>query len=413
MINLELLRESPEHIIAAIKKKDPLYDGYLLYDLDASVRALRTEIDLLRHDKNEIAKQAQHGITQELRERSLRLGKELKEKEEQLKEVEGAFNKLYLYCPNIPLNDVPEGNKEANVVIKEVGKKALFNFEVKNHVELGAQLGWFDFEAAAKMSASNFAFYKGQSVYLMYALTMFMLKNNIKHGFSPVIPPYLINEESLVAASNFPRFKDQVYEVSQDALYLTPTAEVNLANIYRNHIFALNELPVRMTAWTSCFRREAGNYGAAERGLIRIHQFEKVELYTICEPATSAQELERMLVCAEDILNQLGLHYRISLLAGQDCSFASAKTYDIEVWMPGQNKYMEVSSCSNCEDFQARRGMMRFRTQPNSKTQFVHTLNGSSLALPRLIVAIMETFQQRDGSVAIPDVLKKEALFVP
>jgi seryl-tRNA synthetase len=246
----------------------------------------------------------------------------------------------------------------------------------------------------------------------MYALTMMMLKNNIKHGFEPVLPPYLVNEQSLIVSSNLPKFQDQIYSIPEDKLYLTPTAEVNLANMYRDKILAATELPIRMTAWTSCFRREAGGYGANERGLIRIHQFEKVELFSICEPDHANKEQERMLACAEDILQQLGLHYRVSLLAAQDCSFASAKTYDLEVWLPGQGTYYEVSSISNCTDFQARRGLIRYKRSADSKSELVATLNGSSLALSRLFVALLEVYQNPDGSVHIPEVLKKEALFV-
>jgi len=232
----------------------------------------------------------------------------------------------------------------------------------------------------------------------------------VAHGFEPVLPSALINEKSLEVSGNFPKFKDQVY-ATNDGLYLIPTSEVCLANMYRDHIFTPEDLPIRMTAWTSCFRREAGGYGANERGLIRIHQFEKVELVTLCEPEKSAQELERMLACAEDILQKLGLHYRVSLLAAQDTSFQSAKTYDIEVWLPGQKEYYEVSSVSNCTDFQARRGMIRYKKSSDKKTILVHTLNGSSLALPRLMVALMETYQQPDGSIKLPDVLKQISLF--
>lgn len=305
---------------------------------------------------------------------------------------------------------MPVGGKESNKVVSEVGKKPTFAFELKNHVELGASLGWFDFEDAARMTGSQFVVYKEPAVRLMYALTMFMMKNNIKHGYQPILPPYLVNEKSLVVASNFPKFKDQVYAVPADNLFLIPTAEVNLANMYRDQILSASQLPLSMTAWTSCFRREAGGYGAHERGLIRIHQFEKVELFTICDPENSAQELDRMVACAESILKALGLTYRVSLLATQDCSFPSAKTYDIEVWMPGQKAYYEVSSCSNCTDFQARRGAIRYRPSSISKPSLVHTLNGSSLALPRLMVALMETYQQADGSIHIPDILRNEGI---
>lgn len=406
MIDMNLLLKSPERIGNRLTQKEPTFDLQRLLELDAKLRAIRTVVEALRHEKNELAKQAQAGITDQIRGRSKQIGTELKEKQIELDTIEAQFHELAMHCPNIPMDDVPSGNKESNQVVKTVGVKPVFNFPVKNHVELGQSLGWFDFESATRIAGSNFALYKGEAVMLLYNLTMLMLRNNIKHGFTPVLPSALVNETSLEVASNFPKFKDQVYAVTADGLYLTPTSEVNLANMYRDHIFKVEELPVRMTAWTSCFRREAGTYGASERGLIRIHQFEKVELYTICEPEHSAAEQDRMLACAEDILQQLGLHYRISLLAGQDCSFASAKTYDIEVWLPGQNSYYEVSSISNCTDFQARRGMIRYKTDHAGKTHLVHTLNGSSLALPRLMVALMEVYQRADGSIALPDILK-------
>lgn len=411
MIDLALLRDEPDLIIGLLKKKEPSFDAQTLFDLDHEVRKLRTIVEDLRQKKNELVKLGKSGITQEIKEQSIALSKELKVKEDELETIEKSFNQLYLSCPNIPQADLPLGAKEANKVVKVYGQKPDFNFPIKNHVDLGQALGWFDFEAASRITGSNFALYKKDSVKMLYALTMLMLKNNMKHGFEPVLPSTIVNGKSLEVASNFPKFKDQVYAMPADDLYLTPTAEVNLANLYRDHILMSDALPIRMTSWTSCFRREAGTYGSQERGLIRIHQFEKVELYTICEPKDSQDEQDRMVACAEDILQQLGLHYRISLLAMQDCSFPSAKTYDIEVWLPGQNAYYEVSSVSNCTDFQARRGMIRFKKKVDDKSQLTHTLNGSSLALPRLMVAIMEVYQQADGSVAIPEVLKKEALF--
>jgi seryl-tRNA synthetase len=411
MIDLGLLREQPEKIIALIKKKEPSFDAQGLAHLDNQQRSLRTEVESLRAEKNELARQGKSGITPELRERSIHISKQLKEKEALLEEVDVRFKELYLSCPNLIFDDVPAGNKESNTVVKEYGAKKSYDFHVKNHVELGNALGWFDFNAAVTMTGSNFVLYKGDAVRYMYALTMFMLKNNIKHGFDPVIPPYMVNEHSLEVSGNFPKFRDQVYAMPADGLYMSPTSEVNLASMYRDHIFMTQDLPIRMTAWSSCFRREAGGYGSTERGLIRIHQFEKVELYTICTPENSKDEQDRMIASAEDILQQLGLHYRISLLAAQDCSFQSAKTYDVEVWLPGQKAYYEVSSISNCTDFQARRGLLRFKITPESKTELVNTLNGSSLALPRLMVALMETYQQADGSIAMPEILKKEGIF--
>lgn len=406
MIDLNLLRENPKLVIDLTNKKDPNFNINELIDLDVKVRQLKINIDDLRNQKNKLADQAKSGVTDEIRENSAKIKEELKEKEGQLIFLDKKFTDLYLRCPNIISQDVPEGNKEENVVVKIVGKKPEFNFTPRNHVELGKINNWFDFEAAARMTGSNFALYKGEAVKLVYNLMIFMLNNNIKHGFNPVLPPYLVNEKALRNASNFPRFQDEVYAISEDKLYLTPTSEVNLTNIYADQILSSDQLPINMTSWTSCFRREAGNYGAHERGLIRIHQFEKCELYTICDPKDSDKEQKRMLDSAESILNQLGLHYRISLLAAQDCSFASSKTYDIEVWMPGQNVYKEVSSISNCTDFQSRRSEIRFRSTSSSKPTLVHTLNGSSLALPRLMVALMETYQKENGSIELPATLK-------
>ncbi len=411
MIDLALLREYPDVVIALLKKKDPSYDTQALFDVDEQLRLLRQEVESLRHQRNELAAQGQAGVTPELREQSKTIGAALKEQGKKLEELEVQFQQLYLRCPNVPEKDLPAGNKESNVVHKMVGEQPKFSFPVKNHVELGEALGWFDFQAAAAMTGSNFALYRGDAVRMLYALTMMMFKNNVDHGYEPIIPPYLVTEEALTVASNFPKFKDQVYSIPEDGLYLIPTSEVSLTNLYRDKILNAQDLPLRMTSWTSCFRREAGGYGANERGLIRIHQFEKLELYTICEPEKSFDELDRMIACAESILKKLDLHYRISLLAAQDCSFPSAKTFDIEVWMPGQKAYYEVSSCSNCTDFQSRRGKIRYKVKSDDKAQLVHTLNASSLALPRLMVALMETYQQADGTIALPEILKRETVF--
>lgn len=407
MIDLSLLREQADHVRALCLKKDPSFAIDRLIELDRDRRALSSALDSLRAQKNELAKQARGGITQQIKDESNELSQQIQQKEDLYASVDQAFNDLYLRCPNLLDLSVPSGNKESNKVIKTVGQLPTFDFAVKNHVELGKINDWFDFEAGVVMTGAGFPFYKTNAARVMYALTMYMLENNARFGYTPVIPPYLVNEKSLTCASNFPRFKDQVYAVTEDNLFLTPTAEVNLTNLYRDHIFASEELPVRMTAWTSCFRREAGGYGATERGLIRIHQFEKCELYAIVRPEDAMTELDRMVSCAESILQGLGLHYQISLLAAQDASFASAKTFDIEVWLPGQQEYKEVSSCSNCTDFQARRAHIRYRKTAGAKPELVNTLNASSLALPRLMVAIMETYQQPNGEIALPDVLKK------
>src|SRR4030095_8150064 len=397
MIDLTLLRENPDRIITALSKKDPHYDIALLIALDKKLRLIKSEVEALRCSKNELAKQGRSGITPELREQSVAMNSQLKEKEIVLEQLEKEFNEHYLACPNILLDEVPAGNKEENIEVSVCGEKPTFSFAPQNHLDLGEKLGWLDFQTAAKIGGASLALYKGEGVALLFSLAMFMLKHNRKHGFNFVLPSLFVNETSLETTGNFPKFKDQVFAVPSDDLFLTPTSEVNLTNMYRDHIFAGIDLPMRMTAFTSCFRREGGAYGSSERGLIRMRQFEKVEIVSTCAPENSEQEHQRMLACAEGILQALGLHYRVMLLAGQDASWASAKTYDLEVWLPGQNEYKEVSSVSNCTDFQARRGQIRFKDRPDSKTRFVHTLNGSSLALPRLMVALMETYQQADG----------------
>lgn len=411
MIDLTLLRENPERVIAALSKKDPYYDVTKLIALDKELRTIKSEVEQLRCSKNELAKQGKSGVTPELRERSIVLNNQLKEKEQTLEALEHTFTEQYLACPNLLLDEVPAGNKEENVVVSMFGEKPTFSFTPQNHLDLGEKLGWLDFETAAKIGGASLALYKGEGVSLLFSLVMFMLKHNRKHGFNFVLPSVFVNEKSLETTGNFPKFRDQVFAVPSDDLFLTPTSEVNLTNMYRDHIFAGSDLPKRMTAFTSCFRREGGAYGSSERGLIRMRQFEKVEIVSMCDPNKSEEEHQRMLACAEGILQALGLHYRVMLLAGQDASWASAKTYDLEVWCPGQGEYKEVSSISNCTDFQARRGMIRFKEKVDSKTQLVHTLNGSSLALPRLMVALMETYQQADGTIQIPEILKKEGLF--
>lgn len=411
MINRALLRtDIVLQVKKAILKKDPSFDFDRLVFLDEQVCKKKTDIELLQKQKNECIELSKKGVTDGLKAESVRLATIIEKEEKAFELLHEQFQELYLKTPNIPDESVPSGNKESNRVVKEWGLQPSFNFAIKHHLDLGISLGWFDFQSAAKMTGANFALYKNDAVRLIYALGMFMLKNNTKHGFQPILPPALVNEESLKVSGNFPKFKDQVFTMPEDNLFLSPTSEVNLTNMYRNQIVDLQDLPIRMTAFTSCFRREAGAYGSVERGLIRMHQFEKVELYTMCKPENSMQELDSMIACAESILQSLGLCYRVSLLAAQDCSFQSAKTYDIEVWFPFQKMYMEVSSASNCTDFQARRGMIRMKKE-GSKPELVHTLNASSLALPRLMVALMETYQQADGTIQLPDVLGIESIF--
>ncbi|MGA9530509.1 MAG: serine--tRNA ligase [Candidatus Babeliales bacterium] len=411
MINLHLLREKFSYYKERINAKDPSYDVDLLLHYDTMLRSLQQDVEQLRSAKNALAEQGKRGITEELRQRSLQTGKELEEKEAMLREIKQQHTLLYLFCPNIPEEEVPLGDKTDNQVVKMFGEKPTFSFEPKHHVELVKQSGWVDFDAGVQLAGAQFVVYHEEAASLLYTLALWMLRHNRDHGYTVALPPAVVNETTLTMTGNLPKFEEQLYRMERDNMYMIPTAEVGLASLYRNTLFETSELPVRKTAWTSCFRREAGGYGAHERGLIRIHQFEKVELFTFCTPEQAAQEHERMIACAESILQKLGLHYRVSLLAAQDCSFASAKTYDIEVWLPGQKEYYEVASCSNCTDFQARRGSIRYRAHAREKSSFVYTLNASSLALPRLMVALIETYQQKDGTIQWPDVLIRERVW--
>lgn len=408
MIDKALFRHDPVGVAGRIKKKDPQFPVEKLFSLDQQVRELLVLVESLRKEKNDLAQQAKSGVTDAVRTQSIEIGKKLKTVEHDLEHAQQQLDALELSCPNLPFEDLPDGGKESNKVVRTWGEKPTFTFEPKHHLEVVQNYNWIDLNAAVKTTGSNFVVYRGDAAKLVYALAMFMVKHNSKHGYEVVVPPALVNEQTLTVSGNFPKFKDQVYAVQEDQLFTIPTSEVALANLYRDEILSAEQLPIKMTSWTSCFRREAGNYGATERGLIRIHQFEKVELFAITQPEESQAELEKMVACAESILQKLGLHYRVSLLAAQDCSFQSAKTYDIEVWLPGQKEYYEVSSASNCTDFQARRGKIRYRAKAGEKPQLVHTLNASSLALPRLMVALIETYQKPDGTVEFPEVLKKE-----
>ena len=408
MIDLVHLRNNQEAVRQALHKKEPSFDVDALIEKDRCVRELLLAVEEQRKIKNDLAKEAsKSGMTSSLREQSLKIGEQLKKLEAELKEEETAFNKLYLACPNVPDQDLPEGNKESNFVAKEWGTKREFGFEPKHHMQLNETAHWFDLDVAARMSGGQFVLYLPEGAKIIYALTQMMLRNNVKHGFSVIVPPVLVRDQALYNSGNLPKFEGDFYRMEADGLCLIPTAEVSLTNMYAQEILSVEQLPVRHTAWTSCFRREAGGYGASERGLIRIHQFEKVELYSVCKPENSQQELDLIVSCAEKLLQDLELPYQITLLAGQDCSFSSARTYDVEVWLPGQKRFYEVSSCSNCTDFQARRSGIRYRATKDAKPQLVHTLNGSSLALPRLMVALMENFQEADGTISLPAKLKE------
>ena len=333
---------------------------------------------------------------------------EIKGLEEKLKEIEEEIRKVLLAIPNVPHDSVPEGqSSEQNVEVREFGKKPKFSYPIKAHWEIGKKLGILDFEKAAKITGSRFAVYFGAGAKLERALINFMLDLHTgEKDYQEVIPPFIANERSLTGTGNLPRFENDLFKLRGYHWYLIPTAEVPLTNLYQDEILRAESLPKRYVAYTPCFRREAGSYGKDIRGLIRQHQFNKVELMSFTLPEKSYEELEKMTLDAEEVLKRLGLHYRVVVLCTADLGFSGAKTYDLELWMPFQKKYMEISSCTNCEDFQARRANIRFKREGKSKTEFVHTLNGSGVALGRTVSAILESYQNEDGTVTIPEALR-------
>ncbi len=385
-----------------------------LVELDRERRALIREVDELRTRRNQVSREiaglkasGKHEEAEQRIAESQELGGRLKSLEARRRELEEAFEKAWLLIPNIPHETVPVGPDEtANVVVRTWGEPTTFDFEPRPHWELGELLGILDFDSARNMSGSRFVTYRGLGARLERALIQFFLDvHTQEHGYTEIFPPILVREEALVASGHLPKFREEMYHMPADDLYLIPTAEASLANLHRDQILDEQQLPLHYTAYTPCFRREAGAYGKDVRGMIRVHQFNKVELFKFTLPEQSYEELERMLQHAETILQRLGIPYRVVALSTGDLGFAAAKTYDIEAWAPGQKRWLEVSSVSNTEAFQARRARTRVR-RADGTVEYVHTLNGSGLATPRTFIALLENFQQPDGSVIIPDVLR-------
>jgi seryl-tRNA synthetase len=332
----------------------------------------------------------------------------IRQGEEPLAEIEARFEKLMLTMPNLPEPSVPAGRSAAeNREVRRWRDPPQFDFPAKNHWDIGEELGILDFTRAAKIAGARFALYKDAGARLERALINFMLDlHTQKHGYREVLPPFLVNRDAMTGTGQLPKFEEDLFRVSEPDFFLIPTAEVPVTNIHREEMLEREQLPIRYVAYTPCFRREAGSYGQDVRGLIRQHQFNKVELVKFTEPEHSYDELEKLVADAETVLQLLQLPYRVVELCTGDLSFAAAKTYDLEVWLPGQSTYREISSCSNFEDFQARRAQIRYRKETKGKPIFVHTLNGSGLAVGRTLVAVLENYQQKDGSVVIPEVLR-------
>lgn len=413
MLDLELLRKNPEFVKErlGLRREDypRLVDEALR--LDEERRSILRELEALRAERNALSKEI--GRRKSKGEQTAELEgkvKEIKEKieglEAQLSKVEEQLKGVMLSIPNIPHQSVPVGKDETeNVEVRRWGVRRDFDFEPKAHYEIGEALGILDFEGGASLSGSRFTVMWGWGAKLERALINFMLDFHTSKGYKEVWVPHLVKPEILEGTGQLPKFEEDLYLCERDGLYLIPTAEVPLTNLFRDTILEEKDLPIYLTAYTPCYRREAGAYGKDIRGIIRQHQFDKVELVKIVHPDTSDQELERLTADAEEILKLLGLPYRVVALCTGDLGFASAKTYDIEVWFPSQNKYREISSCSNCTDFQARRMNTRFKDSEGRK-RFVHTLNGSGLAVGRTLAAILENYQQKDGSVIVPEVLR-------
>jgi seryl-tRNA synthetase len=415
MLDVQLIRDHPDMVRAALQKR---YDDPSIVDevvaLDAQWRELLQTVESLRSERNRVSKEIGRMRDQDERQARIEEMREVNRRlsglEETLRELDTALSDALSWLPNIPDASVPVGPDEgSNVEIRQWGEVRDFaaeGFEPIPHWDLGSELGILDFERGVRLSGSRFYLLKGAGARLQRALIFWMLDVHTReNGFDEIYLPFVIKREMLFGAGQLPKFEDNLYHDVEDDLWLVPTAEVALTNVHRDEILDADDLPRYYVAYTPCFRREKMSAGRDVRGIKRGHQFDKVEMYKFVSPESSYDELALMLAVGEDLLKRLGLRYRVLELCSGDISFAAAKGYDLEIWAPGQKEWLEVSSCSNCTDFQARRANVRYRPGPDAKPEFVHTLNGSGLALPRVMIGIMETYQQADGSVRVPEVL--------
>jgi seryl-tRNA synthetase len=413
MLDVKFVRENIELVRQMLKNRQSDLDLQPLLELDEVRRRILVDVEQKKHRRNvaseEISrlkkeKKDASNLVEEMRE----LGQEIKVLDERLDEVEQKFRDFLLIIPNVPDSSVPVGiDEKDNREILVWGEKPVFDFEPKPHWEIGEGLGILDFERGAKITGARFSLYWGAASALERALISFMLDVHTKrHAYTEVMPPFMVNSASMRGTGQLPKFKEDLFKLDGWDYWMVPTAEVPVTNIHRDEILDESDLPRYYTAYTPCFRSEAGSHGKDTRGLIRQHQFNKVELVKFTKPEDSYSELETLLKNAETILQELGIHYHVIVLCTGDMGFSASKTYDIEVWLPGQDAFREISSCSNFEDFQARRANIRFRRKGRSRTDLVHTLNGSGLAVGRTLVAILENYQQADGTVVIPEVLR-------
>ncbi len=406
MLDLKFIRENIDLVRQAVKKRQDTAPLDEILELDAERRKKIIELEDLRHERKEAAQQRKRD--KESTEEGRDLRNMIRGLEDEVRSLDTELEDLLLQVPNIPHPSVPTGKGESdNIIVRSWGEQPSFDFQPAPHWELGESLGIIDFDRGVKISGSRFYVLKGLGARLQRALISFMLDlHTSEHGYLEVYPPFMVKRECMVGSSNLPKFADNLYHDEEDDFWFVPTAEVPLTNLHRDEIIPPGVLPIYYVAYTACFRREKMSAGKETRGLKRGHQFDKVELYKFTEPDTSDQELEKMVNNAEKVCQKLELPYRIAQLCTAELGFASTKSYDIEMWAPGVEEWLEVSSCSNCTDFQARRANIRYRPSPDARPQFVHTLNGSGLALPRVMIAVMENYQQADGSIRVPEVLQ-------
>ena len=413
MLDIKYIRENPDSVKQGVANKNSKIDIDKILDLDRERRDIVTGMEALREKRNKasgeiaVMKKNKQDATEQIAAMKA-VGDQISADEERLRVVEDDLNQLIMMVPNLPHETTRVGRDEsANVQVREWGTKPKFGFTPQAHWDLGAKLGMFDLERGAKISGSGFILYTNAGALLERALISFFLDIHVtRHGYSEVFPPFMVNTQTMTGTGQLPKMAEDMYQLNDQTMWLVPTAEVPVTNIYANEILAPADVPKYMVAYTPCFRREAGAAGKDTRGLIRVHQFDKVEMVRIVRPEVSYQELDIITGHAESILQLLGLHYRVVELASGDISFAATKCYDLEVWAPGVDKYLEVSSCSNFGDFQSRRMNMRFRPAEGEKPVFPHTLNGSGLALPRTVIAIIENYQTAEGKIVVPEVLR-------
>lgn len=413
LLDIRRIRINPDEVVRALGKRHGDFPIQKVLELDEKRRSLLTEVEGMKSKQNSVSKEIpmlkkEGKDVSKLLEEMKELSAKIKDLDGKVKEIDEQLKETLLYIPNTPHESVVDGvSDEDNVEIRRWGEPTKFDFEPKAHWDLGTGLNILDFERASKLTGARFSLFKGAGALLERALINFMINiHTSEHGYEEVSTPFMVNRDSMIGTGQLPKFEDDMFYIPSKDYFLVPTAEVPLTNMFRDEILEEDMLPIYFTAYTPCFRQEAGSAGRDTRGLIRNHQFDKVELVKFSLPENSYDELEKLTNNAEAILQRLGLPYRVVMLCSGDLGFSAAKTYDLEVWMPSYGRYVEISSCSNFEDFQARRANLRFRRKGSKKVEFLHTLNGSGLAVGRTFAAILENYQQEDGSIVIPEALR-------